>query len=69
MMYFHQCREFTLELSNVKLLPANQLPAFWNYNYRSLLNYIEQTMFGISGTVTDEATGDPLIAEVYIAKS
>ena len=67
MTYFHQCREFTLEMSDVKLLPANQLPALWNYNYRSLLNYIEQTMFGISGTVTDAATGNPLMAEVYIA--
>lgn len=66
MMYFHQCREFTLEMSDVKLLPANQLPALWNYNYRSLLNYIEQTMFGISGTVTDALTGDPVMAEVYI---
>ncbi len=67
MMYFHQCREFTLELSDVKLLPSNQLPTLWNYNYRSLLNYMEQAMFGISGTVTDAVTGDPLKAEVYIS--
>ncbi len=67
MMYFHQCREFTLELSDIKLLPANQLPALWNYNYRSLLNYMEQALFGISGTITDASTGDPLKAEVYIA--
>ncbi|MCD4665538.1 MAG: PKD domain-containing protein [Bacteroidales bacterium] len=66
MNYFHQCREFTLELSNTKLLPASQLQAHWEYNYRSFLNYMEQTLFGISGTVTDEVTGDPLIAEVYI---
>lgn len=66
MNYFHQCREFTLEMSDVKLLPANQLPALWNYNYRSLLNYMEQTIFGISGTVTDAITGDPVKAEVYI---
>jgi PKD repeat protein len=67
MTFFHQCREFTLEMSDVKLLPANQLPTLWNYNYRSLLNYMEQTLFGISGTVTDAATGDPLVAEIYIA--
>ena len=67
MNYFHQCREFTLELSDTKLLPANQLPALWNYNYRSLLNYIEQTLFGVSGTVTDATSGEPLKAEVYIA--
>jgi len=66
MNYFHQCREFTLELSNIKLLPANQLPAYWDYNYRSFLNYMEQTLFGITGTVTDANTGDPLVAEIFI---
>ncbi|MBN2174604.1 MAG: PKD domain-containing protein [Bacteroidales bacterium] len=66
MNYFHQCREFTLEMSNAKLLPANQLPALWEYNYRSLLNYMEQTTFGISGTVTDANTGNPLKAQVFI---
>ncbi len=66
MMYFQQCREFTLEISDTKLLPANQLPTLWNYNYRSLLNYMEQAMFGISGTVTDVTTGNPVKAEIYI---
>ena len=66
MNYFHQCREFTLELSDVKLLPASQLPAHWEYNYRSFLAYMEQTLFGIGGTVTDITTGDPLIAQIFI---
>jgi PKD repeat protein/murein tripeptide amidase MpaA len=66
MNYFHQCREFTLEISDIKTLPANQLPALWEYNYRSLLNYMEQTLFGISGTITDAGTGDPLMAQVFI---
>ncbi len=66
MNYFHQCREFTLEMSDVKLLPANQLPDLWDYNYRSLLNFMEQTLFGVAGTVTDANTGDPVYAEIYI---
>jgi PKD repeat protein len=66
MTYFHQGREFTLELTDNKMPPANQLPNFWEYNYRSLLNYMEQAMFGISGTVTDANTGVPLITEIYI---
>ncbi|MCD4731679.1 MAG: PKD domain-containing protein [Bacteroidales bacterium] len=66
MNYFHQCREFTLEISNVKLLPASQLEDHWEYNYRSFLNYIEQTMFGVQGIVTDAYSGDPLYAEVII---
>jgi PKD repeat protein len=66
MNYFHQCREFTLELSDVKLPPASQLPAFWQYNYRSLLQYMEQALFGLNGTVTDATTGAPVQAEVFV---
>ena len=66
MNYFHQCREFTLELSDIKILPPNQLPAFWEYNYRSFLNYIEQINYGIRGIITDSITGNPIEAEVFI---
>lgn len=65
MNFFHQCREFTLEISETKLVPPNQLPSFWNYNYRSLLNYIEQCQYGIRGTVKDASTGWPVEAEAY----
>ncbi len=66
MNFFQQCREVTMELSDIKLLPPAQLPAHWEWNYRSLLNYIEQCTYGVSGTVTDMVTGDPLHAMVYI---
>ncbi|MCF8378316.1 MAG: PKD domain-containing protein [Bacteroidales bacterium] len=67
MNYFQQCREFTMEISDTKLLPANLLPDWWEYNYRSFLNYIEQTLFGVSGTITDAITGYPIAqAEVFI---
>ena len=66
MNYFHQCREFTCEISDVKLLPATQLPAHWEYLYRSFLNYIEQSLNGISGTVTNANTGDPVYAEIFV---
>lgn len=66
MNFFHQCREFTHEISDVKLLPASQLPAHWDYNYRSFLNYLEQSMFGVRGRITDSATGDPIRAEVFV---
>lgn len=67
MNYFHHCREVTLEISNIKLLPANQLPDYWEYNYRSFLNYLEQAMFGVQGTITDSVSGDPIAATVYIS--
>jgi hypothetical protein len=66
MNYFQQCREFTLELSNTKLLPESQLPVYWEYNRRSLLNYMEQVLYGVRGIVTDVTTGQPVVAEVEI---
>ena len=66
MNYFHQCREFTLEISVVKTPPVSELLTHWEYNKRSFLNYIEQTLFGISGVITDEDNGDPIKAEIFI---
>lgn len=67
MNYFHHCREATIEVSDAYILPTNQLLAHWNYNYRSLLNYIEQAGYGLHGLVTDSASGEPLNASVYIS--
>jgi hypothetical protein len=67
MNYFQQCREFTLEISDTKLLPANQLLNHWNYNYRSMLNYMEESLYGIRGIIKDTVTGEPLKAQVYIS--
>lgn len=66
MNYFKHCREVTMEISNIKTPPAPTLPNYWNYNYRSLLNYMEQCMYGIKGIVTDSITGVPLKAKVFI---
>lgn len=66
MNYFHHCREFTLELSNTKLPSASTLPAFWNYNYRSLLNYLEQSLNGLHGIVSDSLNAQGINAKVSI---
>ena len=66
MNYFQQCREFTLEISAMKFPNASYLPGFWDYNYRSFLNYIEQVTHGVRGVVTDVDSGDFLNAEVFI---
>jgi hypothetical protein len=66
MNYFAGCREFTLELSNTYILIENKLPLFWEYNYRSFLNYMKQVLFGFRGTVTDSETGDPVNAKVTL---
>ncbi|HOZ30377.1 MAG TPA: M14 family zinc carboxypeptidase [Bacteroidales bacterium] len=66
MNYYEHCREVTLELSTEKLLDAEVLPAHWEYNRRSLLNYLQQVTYGLRGIVTDSITGDPLEAMIYI---
>ncbi|MCF8364610.1 MAG: carboxypeptidase regulatory-like domain-containing protein [Bacteroidales bacterium] len=66
MNYFHHCREVTMELSNTKKLQTTLLDVHWNYNYRSLINYIRQVNYGISGKVTVLETGEPLVATVFI---
>jgi hypothetical protein len=67
MNYNLQCREFTLEISYTKLPPPDQLSDFWDYNYRSFLNYLEQSLYGLRGLVSDANTGEALHAEIYIA--
>ena len=64
--YFRGGREVTVELSNIKFPSASTLPDYWEYNYRSLLNYMEQVLFGIRGKVTDQATGLPLKAKIEL---
>lgn len=60
MNFFQHCREFTLELSDIKTIPENQLINHWNYNKRSMINYIKQVMYGVHGIVTDSITNEPL---------
>ena len=66
MNYFQRCREFTLELSSDKTPPASQLPDFWDYTYRSFLNYMEESTFGIRGVITNMANGNPIMANVFV---
>ncbi|MCK4664681.1 MAG: tandem-95 repeat protein [Bacteroidales bacterium] len=66
MNYFKHCREFTLELSDVKMIACEELPAHWNYNKQAFLNYIEQSLYGIRGVITDVITYLPVKAKVTI---
>ncbi|HPD94277.1 MAG TPA: M14 family zinc carboxypeptidase [Tenuifilaceae bacterium] len=65
MNYWHGCREITIELSDTKEISADQLPAHWNYNYRSLINFLENALTGFYGTVKN-SNGEPLDATIYI---
>ncbi len=59
--YFTGGREVTIEISMDKHPPPDSLPGYWDYNVRSLLNYMEQAMFGIRGYITDAITGAPVV--------
>ncbi len=65
MNWFMKSREVTIEISDTKLLPTSLLPAHWEYNKRSFLNYIESIFYGVRGIVTDTAD-NPLNALVEI---
>ena len=60
-------REVTMELDDDKQTPASQLESLWNYNEHSLIRYLEEALFGVSGTVTDTGTGMPVGAKIFIA--
>lgn len=66
MNYWHFCREVTNEISDTKTPSASQLLNYWEWNYRSLLNYIEEVNCGAQGFVTDSLSGEPLEAKAYI---
>lgn len=66
MNWWRHCREFTLELSNTKIISNNQIVNHWNYNKASLLNYMEAALQGIKGIVTDSCTGAPIKAKIFV---
>jgi hypothetical protein len=55
--YFARGREVTIEISDTKLLAGSLLPAHWEYNKRSLLNYMEECLYGIRGVITSSNGG------------
>ncbi len=59
-------REVTLELDNTKLTPAGNLLSLWDYNKHSLLNYMEEVMWGLGGYVIDYTSGVPVPAKIEI---
>lgn len=66
MTYFCHGREITIEVSEVKLPLAANLPSYWNYNYRAMLRYIENCLYGIKGIITDSATHEPIRAKLEV---
>ncbi len=66
MNYFHHCKEITVELSSTKTLSSDELTTYWTYNAQSLLDYIEEAIYGFNGTVKN-TSGAPLNAKIEIS--
>lgn len=64
--YYLGGREVTLELSMVKRLESEELERHWDLNERSLINYMAQATYGIRGRVSDQNTGEPLLARIEV---
>ncbi|MBN2683178.1 MAG: PKD domain-containing protein, partial [Bacteroidales bacterium] len=64
--YYGRGREFTLEVSDTKTIPASELIPHWNYNHQAMLDYMKQVQYGIRGIVTDACTGQPMVANIFI---
>jgi len=63
--YYLHSRETTIEISTVKTPLASTLPNYWNYNYRSFLNYINRVHTGIYGKIVDQ-DGTPLKVKIHL---
>ncbi len=63
--YYRWGREVTIEISDVKLVAASQLPSHWNYNRKSLIRYMENVLHGVNGIITD-TSGNPVKAKVTV---
>lgn len=61
-----QGREVTIELDNTFVTPAANLQLLWSYNWKSLLGYLENALYGIHGIVKDKITSKPVAARIFI---
>ncbi len=64
---YHGDVETTIELSNLKTPPAQDLDDYWSDNQESMLSYMERVLTGVRGVVTDAETSAPLAATLRVA--
>ncbi|PRP78327.1 zinc carboxypeptidase [Planoprotostelium fungivorum] len=60
------CFEITLEVSDNKYPPKNELAHYWELNKESMLSFAEQVHRGFKGVTTD-AAGKPVAARVTVS--
>ncbi|MDD4554277.1 MAG: M14 family zinc carboxypeptidase [Bacteroidales bacterium] len=57
---------WSIEISNNKQPPSSQIMTFYNNNKPAMIEMISRSNWGISGMITDSATGEPLRASIWI---
>jgi hypothetical protein len=65
--YELQGREVTIELDDQNVTPAAQLALLWQNNWRSLLGYLENALYGIHGLVRNAGSSAPVPAKIFIS--
>jgi hypothetical protein len=60
-------REVTIELDDQFITPEAQLTLLWQNNWRSLIGYLENALYGIHGLVRNLKTHVPVSAKVFIS--
>jgi len=66
MNFYKQCREVTIELDDEKTTATENLQGMWNINYNSLLNLMQESLYGVRGVITDSCSGQPIRAKVWV---
>ncbi|MEZ4526019.1 MAG: carboxypeptidase regulatory-like domain-containing protein [Desulfobacterales bacterium] len=61
------CNQVTIEISDVYWPSHSQIPILWEDNREAMLAYMQWSLRGIRGTVTDSISGEPLKATVRVA--
>ena len=59
-------REVTIELDEQHVTPEAQLALLWQNNWRSLLGYLENALYGIHGKVRNVNSYVPISARIFI---
>jgi len=69
MNFERQCREVTLEISSIKLIPEGQIETNWDYNREAVIDYLVQGTYGFQGVVKDAVSGLPINAKITLIES
>jgi len=57
---------WSMEISQSKQPPSSQIPMYYNYNVPAITEMINRVGWGLEGKITDQLTGSPVKAAVFV---